>query len=55
MPAKKTSGSKSKTKRVSIKVKLVREHRAKVKALRQELRQVERDLRSLTGRRKSRQ
>lgn len=55
MPKKSEGGSsskKKKSKRVSIKTRLVREHREKIKKLRGDLRILERDLRSLTGRRK---
>ena len=57
MPKKAKDGSSSKKKkgskkRVSIKTRLVREHREKIKKLRGDLRILERDLRSLTGRRK---
>ena len=55
MPKKAKDGSSSskKTKRVSIKTRLVREHRVKIKQLRKDLRELERDLRSLTGRKKT--
>lgn len=57
MPKKSTDGSSSRKKktgkkRVSIKTRLVKEHREKIKKLRADLRVLERDLRSLTGRRK---
>jgi hypothetical protein len=49
MPKEKKKGRKRKE---SIKSRLVKEHRAKIKKIRKELRELERDLRSLTGRRK---
>lgn len=55
MPKKSEDGrssKKKKTKRVSIKARLVKEHREKIKKLRVDLRILERDLRSLTGRKK---
>jgi hypothetical protein len=55
MPKKSESGSssrKKKSKRVSIKTRLVKEHREKIKKLKRDLRDLERDYRSLTGRRK---
>ena len=55
MPKKSEDGSRSKkkkSKRTNIKTRLVREHRAKIKKLRKDLRDLERDLRSLTGRKK---
>lgn len=55
MPKKSEEGSssrKKKSKRVSIKTRLVREHRNKIKKLKADLRELERDLRSLTGRKR---
>ena len=54
MPKKSEDGrsSRKKTKRVSIKTRLVKEHREKIKKLKRDLRDLERDYRSLTGRRK---
>lgn len=55
MPKKSEDGRssrKKKSKKTSIKTRLVREHRAKIKKLRRDLRDLERDLRSLTGRKK---
>lgn len=54
MPKKSADGSKSKkkSKRVSIKTRLVKEHREKIRKLKKDLRDLERDYRSLTGRKK---
>jgi hypothetical protein len=42
-------------KKDTLKRRLVREHREKIKALKKDLRNLERDLRSLTGRRRKRE
>jgi len=54
MPPKKTSGSKStRVKRVGIKAKLLKELRSKRKSAKKELREIERDIRSLSGRKRN--
>lgn len=54
MPKKSKDGSSSRKKRTpGIKQKLLKELRSKRKSVKSELRQIERDIRSLSGRRKS--
>lgn len=53
MPKKVTGSKSKKVKRVGIKAKLLKELRTKRKATKAALREIERDIRSLQGNRKS--